>query len=136
MQDEIPVHALGESVVDGARVGVERREPDLRPRMLAPPREVAVEAVAPEPACGLAPRAQQPERDAAAVVLHLHVAQRVPRGLQVLGADVRDAVRGAPDLDLRGEGGRGRRGRLRGGERGQREEGGGEEAGHRGSDER
>src|SRR5207237_6909642 len=64
---------------------------------------VALDAVAAKPFPHLAPRADEREGDTRAVVLELHVRQRVCRCLEVGRADVRDAVRRAQDLDLRGE---------------------------------
>ena len=124
MPRDVAVHAGGEALVHVARRLVEVRVALDRGGVAALRDEVALDAVAAEPAPQLAPAAQQADGDSRAVVLELYPGQRIGGRLQVLGPDVRNPVRGAANLDLPRKLRRValRPGRVRGGETGQREE--------------
>jgi len=65
--------------------------------------EVGLHAVAAEPATHLTAGTQKSHGHARPVVLQLHVPQRIGRSHEILGADVRHAVRGPTNFYLSGK---------------------------------
>src|SRR5690606_26148632 len=103
VQFDVAVHPGREPLEDIARVLVQEVVRLERAGVGEPVPRVRVDVLPPQVPRELAPRTDQAERDALAVVLELDVPERVPRRAQVLGQDVRDPVLRPPDLDLPGE---------------------------------
>ena len=96
----VSVHAGGEALGDGPGVLVEFLVDRHGASEGGSIHEVGVKRAPPLVGGELSACAKQSKRHALAVVLDLQVAQRVPEGSEVVGVDVRHAVRSPDDLDL------------------------------------